>query len=74
MKNKYNVGDKVRTKINYYNDRRKKVDATILEVVIEEDNVSYMIGFEARVYDKKHGCTGCKGFVDQDDIIGSITC
>lgn len=69
MEIKYNVGDKVRTKIHYQNDRRKEVDATILEVKIEKDNVSYRIDFEAEEYDKNHGCTGCEGYINQNDII-----
>ena len=27
MKNKYNIGDKVKTKIHYQNDKRKEVEA-----------------------------------------------
>lgn len=71
MKNKYNVGDKVRTKIHYKNDKRKEVDAIILEVKIKKDNVSYRINFEAGEYNKKeHSCTGCEGYINQNDIIG----
>ncbi len=71
MQSKYNVGDKVRAKIHYQNDRRKEVEATILGVELENktDNVKYKIHFEPEEYDKEQGCTGCEGYVYQDDVI-----
>ena len=43
MLNKYNLGDKVRTKIHYDNDKRKEVDAIIrgIEIVDGTDNIKY---------------------------------
>lgn len=71
MRNKYNVGDKVRAKINYLNDRRKEVEATILGVELERgtDKVKYKIHFEPEDWEKEQGCTGCKGYINEDDII-----
>lgn len=71
MKNKYNIGDKVRTKIHYQNDKRKEVSATIYGIELTEyDTVKYKIKFEPEELDKKHGCTGCEGYVNESDIIG----
>lgn len=69
--NKYNIGDKVRTKIYYQNDSRTEVDAIIrgVELDDESDIVRYKIRFNATDYDKKQGCTGCIGYVCQDWII-----
>ena len=71
MLNKYNLGDKVRTKIHYDNDKRKEVDAIIrgMEIIDETDNIKYKIWFEPEESSKKQGCTGCIGYVDQDDIL-----
>lgn len=71
MKNKYNIGDKVKTKIHYLNDKRKEVEAIILSVELENktNNVKYKIKFEPGEFDKEQGCTGCEGYVNQDDII-----
>lgn len=35
MQNKYNIGDKVKTKIHYQNDKRKEVEAIIVGVELE---------------------------------------
>lgn len=71
MKNKYNIGDKVKTKIHYQNDKRKEVEAIIISVEFENktNNVKYKIEFEPEELDKEQGCTGCEGYVNQDDII-----
>lgn len=69
MKNKYNVGDRIRTRIHYQNDSRKEVEATIVSVELNSDNVKYRINFEPEEYDKEHGCTGYEGYIDQNDII-----
>ena len=71
MRNKYNVGDKVRAKINYLNDRRKEVEAAILGVELERgtDKVKYKIHFEPEYWEKEQGCTGCEGYINEDDII-----
>ena len=72
VKNKYNIGNKIRTRIHYLNDSRKEVDAIICGIKIEENTVKYEIDFVPNEYDKEMGCTGCNGYVDQDDILGSI--
>lgn len=72
MVNKYNLCDKVRTKIHYENDNRKEVDAFIrgIELVDETDEIRYKIWFKSDKFDKKLGCTGCIGYISQEDIIG----
>lgn len=72
MVNKYNLCDKVRTKIHYENDNRKEVDAFIrgIELVDETDEIRYKIWFELDKFDKKLGSTGCIGYISQEDIIG----
>lgn len=54
MVNKYNLCDKVRTKIHYENDNRKEVDAFIrgIELVDETDGIRYKIWFESDKFDK----------------------
>ena len=69
MKNKYNVGDKVRAKIHYQNDKRTAVDAVIIGIELENDNVDYKIKFDATPIEKEQGCTGCEGYVNEIDII-----
>ena len=67
--NKYNVGDRVKTKIHYQNDKRKVVEAIIIGVELDnETNIKYKIEFEPEL-DKKQGCTGCEGYIDESDII-----
>ena len=72
MVNKYNLCDKVRTKIHYENDNRKEVDAFIrgIELVDETDEIRYKIWFGSDKFDKKLGSTGCIGYISQEDIIG----
>ena len=68
--NKYNVGDRVKTKIHYQNDKRKVVEAIIIGVELEnETNIKYKIEFEPEELDKKQGCKGCEGYIDESDII-----
>ena len=71
MKNKYNIGDRIRTKIHYQNDKRKEVEASILAVELETrtDKVKYKIHFEPEEWDKKQGCTGCEGYIDENNIV-----
>ena len=59
MKNKYNIGDKVKTKIHYQNDKRKEVEAIVLGIKLENANIKYKIEFEPEKLDKELGCTGC---------------
>lgn len=68
---KYNIGDKVRTKISYKNDSRTEVEAIIrgIELENETDKVKYKIWFEPDKFHKKQGSTGCCGYINQDDII-----
>ena len=72
MVSKYNLCDKVRTKIHYENDNRKEVDAFIrgIELVDETDEIRYKIWLESDKFDKKLGCAGCIGYISQEDIIG----
>lgn len=72
MLNKYNLGDRVRTKIHYKNDKRTEVDALIygMEIIDAHGNIRYKILFESDALEKKQGCTGSSGYVDQEDIIG----
>lgn len=73
MKNKYNIGEKIKTKIHYQNDKRKNVEAVILAIVLENDeNVKYKIEFDPDERHRVQGCTGCIGYVSQDDIIHCI--
>ena len=54
MKNKYNIGDKVKTKIHYQNDKRKEVEAIVLGIELgNETNIKYRIEFEPEEPDKK---------------------
>ena len=41
-----------------------------MEIIDETDNIKYKIWFEPEESSKKQGCTGCIGYVDQDDILG----
>ena len=72
MLNKYNLGDRVRTKIHYKNDKRTEVDALIcgMEIIDTHGNIRYKILFEPDELEKKQGCKGSSGYVDQEDIIG----
>lgn len=75
MINKYNLGDKVRTKIYCENDKRTEVDATICGIEITDPNTNYIrykIAFDPSDTEKAMGCTGCNGYVGEEDIIGSI--
>lgn len=71
MRNKYNIGDKVRVKTNYRNIKRREVEATITSVVLETnpDNVKYKIHIESEELEKREGCTGYGGYIDEDNII-----
>ena len=70
MKNKYNIGDKVKTKIYYQNDTRKEVEAVIIGVELDNETyVKYKIKFEPEELDKEQGCTGCEGYINETDII-----
>ena len=68
---KYNIGDEVRTKIHYMNDKRTEVDAVIRGIDLDDTGtVRYKIHFESDEYHKKQGSTGCEGYIKQDDILG----
>ena len=70
MKNKYNIGDKVKTKIHYQNDKRKEVEAIVIGIEWEnKTNIKYKIEFEPEEIDKKQGCAGCEGYINESDII-----
>lgn len=72
MMNRYNLCDKIRTKIHYENDNRKEVDAFIrgMELVDETDEIRYKVWFEPEEFHKKLGSTGCIAYISQEDIIG----
>ena len=63
MKNKYNIGDKVKTKIHYQNDKRKEVEAIVIDIELEnKTNIKYKIEFEPEKLYKELGCKGCEGY------------
>ena len=68
---KYSIGDRVRTRIHYKNDSRSEVEAEIKNIVFgsNKDDIRYEIAFEGENSRKKYGCTGCSGYVFQDDVI-----
>lgn len=70
-KNKYNIGDRVKVKINYKNDTREEIEAIILgaEFVYEINSIRYKIEFEPTKSEKKQGCTKCSGYVLESDIV-----
>ena len=70
----YNIGDSVRTKINFANDKRDEVVAIIrgIELQDQSNNIIYKIWFEADEYSKEQGSTGAIGYITQDDIIEVI--
>lgn len=71
---KYDVGTKVRSRIHYMNDPRREVDAVIcgIEIDGEKNKIKYKIDIPPTEEDKKMGCTGSTGYVDQDDILNSL--
>lgn len=70
-KNKYNIGDRVKVKINYKNDTREEIEAIILgaEFVYEINSIRYKIEFEPTKSEKKQSCTKCSGYVLESDIV-----
>ena len=76
-KNKYNIGDKIRAKVNYMNDNRKEVDATIIGIELDTNtnDIKYKIKFEPKFFIKKQRrikiqpCTGCVGYITEVDVI-----
>lgn len=70
-KNKYNIGDRVKVKINYKNDTREEIEAIVLgaEFVYEINSIRYKIEFEPTKSEKKQGCTKCSGYVLESDIV-----
>ena len=75
MKNKYSIGDKIRARIHYQNDRRTEVEATILSIELDSrnDNAKYKIKFAPEDPAVELGCTGCEGYINQEDIIEVLT-
>lgn len=71
---KYDVGTKVRAKIHYLNDPRSEVEAVICGIEIDgkKNKIKYKIDIPPTEEDKKIGCTGSIGYVDQDDILNSF--
>ena len=59
--NKYNVGDRVKTKIHYQNDKRKVVEAIIIGAELDnETNIKYKSEFEPEELDKNRDVQGVK--------------
>lgn len=67
---KYDIGTKVRAKTHCLNDPRSEVDAVICEIRVGSDMIGYSIKIPPTEEYKKNGCTGCTGYVNQDDILG----
>ena len=71
---KYDIGNKVRAKVNYINDSLKEVNGVVRVIEIDGENniIRYQLHIEPAEFDKKMGCTGSIGYVDQDDILELI--
>ena len=70
LNNKFNIGDKIRTHINYSNDRRKEIDAIIKDVIKNfNDQIQYEIDFEPDDIDIENGCLVCTGYINELNII-----
>lgn len=66
MTNKYNIGEKIKVNMCYRNDSRTEVEGVIHGIELEDgNNIRYKIFFDSE--DKS--CSGCIGYVDQNDII-----
>lgn len=70
---KYDIGTNVRVKIHYMNDPRSEVDAVIcgIEIDGEKRRIKYKINMEPTEDDRKMGCIGSTGYVDQEDIVNT---
>ena len=68
---KYDVGNKVRAKVNYINDSRKEVKGIIrgIEIDGENNSIKYKLLIEPTDFDRKMGCTDSIGYVEQEDIL-----
>lgn len=68
---KYDIGEKVRAKVNYQNDPRKEVSGVIcgIELNGETGKIKYKLNIEPTQQEKDMGCTGSIGYVNQEDIL-----
>ena len=71
---KYDIKDKVRTKIHYMNDTRTEVNAIIRGIDISDygKNIKYEIAFTSNKKSSKEIRTNaldCTGYVEENDII-----
>ena len=68
---KYDIGNKVRAKVNYMNGSRKEVDDVIrgIEIDGEENSIKYKLLIDPTDFDRKMGSTGSIGYVGQEDIL-----
>lgn len=68
---KYDIGERVRAKVNYKNDPRKEVEGIICGVEIdgETNKIKYKINIELTEQDKNMGCAGGIGYISQEDIL-----
>lgn len=72
MLNQYNLFDKVKARVHFQNDTRKEIEAIIMGIVYDENNIKYRIEFDPTDIEKVQGCTGCVGYVDEKDIVEKI--
>lgn len=75
--NKYHIGDWVRTKIHYINDKRTEVNATIIGVFKNDaGGIDYKISFcreERECSMCTSSCDSCdEGYVGEEDIISKV--
>ena len=67
---KYDIGEKVRAKVNYQNDLRKEVSGVICGIELDgkTGKIKYKLRIEPTQQEKDMGCTGSIGYVNQEDI------
>lgn len=71
--NKYHLGDWVRTKIHFINDKRTEVNAIITGVFLNTPGgIDYKISFGPDKQRDESMCTGCEGYVSENDIISKV--
>lgn len=69
MKNKYGVGDKIKTRIHYRNDSRTEVDAVIIDIMPEKDKVDYKIEFDGTPMEKLMDASGAKAILTKMTLL-----
>lgn len=67
---KYNIGERVRAKINYQNNSRKEVEATIIGIILDDEyGLRYKIHIPPEDFEREMGCEGDIGYVSDDQIL-----